>query len=252
VTLTRGTATNPPQAAVSVLPVQWQLSSDRNDFTANISFSYTDAELGTADEGRLVVFTSSTGAADSWVMAGNSQQQDLLRNEITVIGIDSFSLFVIAAADSNLAPTAAFSFSCTDLNCNFTDTSTDGSVTGWAWDFGDGNSATTQHPAHSYAAGTYTVSLTVTDNEGATHSTSQSLTVSAASDDAVSQSDDAVSQIDNGGGGGCTIRSDASIDSSWLLMIIGFGIGFIRQRLISNKPRLTREVYRCPDAESGR
>ena len=57
---------------------------------------------------------------------------------------------------------------------------------------------------------------------------------------------------DNGGGGGCTIRSDASIDSSWLLMIIGFGIGFIRQRLISNKPRLTREVYRCPDAESGR
>jgi hypothetical protein len=103
VTLTRSTATNPPQAAVSVLPVQWQLSSDRNDFTADITFRYTDAELGTADEGRLVVFASSTGAADSWVMAGNLQQQDLLRNEITVIGIDSFSLFVIAEAAPNVA-----------------------------------------------------------------------------------------------------------------------------------------------------
>jgi hypothetical protein len=105
VTLTRSTAVNPPQAAVSVLPVQWQLSSDRSDFTANITFRYTDAELGTADEGRLVVFASSTGAVDSWVMAGNLQQQDVLRNEITVIGIDSFSLFVIAEADQNVAPT---------------------------------------------------------------------------------------------------------------------------------------------------
>ena len=35
-----------------------------------------------------------------------------------------------------------------------------------------------------------------------------------------------------GGGGGCTIRGGASIDSSWLLMIIGFGMGFIRRRLI--------------------
>ena len=33
-------------------------------------------------------------------------------------------------------------------------------------------------------------------------------------------------------GGGCTIGSDASADSSWLLMIIGFGICFLRQRLI--------------------
>ena len=106
VTLTRSTATNPPQAAVSVLPVQWQLSSDRGDFTANLTFRYTDAELGTADEGRLVVFTSSTGAADSWVMAGNTQQQDILRNEITVIGINSFSLFVIAETDLSVDPSA--------------------------------------------------------------------------------------------------------------------------------------------------
>ena len=103
VTLTRGTVANPPQAAVSVLPLQWQLASDRNGFTADITFGYTDAELGTADEGRLVVFASATGAADTWVVAGSAQEQDLLRNEITVMGIDSFSLFVIAEAARNVA-----------------------------------------------------------------------------------------------------------------------------------------------------
>jgi hypothetical protein len=35
----------------------------------------------------------------------------------------------------------------------------------------------------------------------------------------------------SGGGGGCTIRGGASVDSSWLLMIIGFGMGFLRHRL---------------------
>jgi PKD repeat protein len=78
------------------------------------------------------------------------------------------------------APKAAFTYSCTDLDCDFTDTSTDGdgTVTGWAWDFGDGNNDATQHPSHRYAAtGTYTVGLTVTDNNGATNRTSQSVTV---------------------------------------------------------------------------
>jgi hypothetical protein len=103
VTLTRSATTNPPQAAVTVLPMQWRLASDRTDFTADITFGYTDAELGTTDEGRLMVFASTTGAADSWVVAGNAQQQDLLRSEITVRDVDSFSLFVIAEADHNVA-----------------------------------------------------------------------------------------------------------------------------------------------------
>ncbi|MEL6593975.1 MAG: PKD domain-containing protein, partial [Bacteroidota bacterium] len=38
-----------------------------------------------------------------------------------------------------------------------------GSPTAWSWDFGDGNSATNQHPSHTYTgAGIYDVSLTVT------------------------------------------------------------------------------------------
>jgi subtilisin family serine protease len=84
----------------------------------------------------------------------------------------------------NVAPTASFTSSCTDLTCSFTDTSedSDGSVVGWSWNFGDGGTSTAQNPSHTYASGgTYTVSLTVTDDDGATDSTSQSLTVSAPS-----------------------------------------------------------------------
>ncbi len=52
------------------------------------------------------------------------------------------------------------------LNVVFTDAST-GSPTGWSWTFGDGGTATTQNPSHTYtAAGTYTVALTVTNAAG--------------------------------------------------------------------------------------
>ena len=82
----------------------------------------------------------------------------------------------------NDPPLAGFTYSCTGLSCTFTDTSTDadGSVTGWNWDFGDGSSSSLAGPSHPYAgAGTYTVILTATDNEGAPTSSSRSVTVNA-------------------------------------------------------------------------
>lgn len=84
---------------------------------------------------------------------------------------------------SNLLPTSDFSFSANELEVTFTDASSDsdGSIASWSWDFGDGNSSTAQNPVHTYSAGgTYDVTLTVTDNEGATDDSTQSVTVSEA------------------------------------------------------------------------
>jgi len=68
------------------------------------------------------------------------------------------------------APVAAFSGSPTSgtvpLTVEFTDEST-GNITSWSWNFGDGGTSTAQNPSHEYAAaGTYTVSLTVSGPGG--------------------------------------------------------------------------------------
>lgn len=89
--------------------------------------------------------------------------------------------FTVGSGGGNNPPTAAFTTDdCPDFVCGFTDTSSDpgGSVVGWNWDFGDGNSSTTQSPSHTYAgADTYTVMLTVTDDGGAVDSVSNDVVV---------------------------------------------------------------------------
>jgi PKD domain/FG-GAP-like repeat len=57
-------------------------------------------------------------------------------------------------------------------------TDPDGTITSFAWDFGDGSSATTATATHAYAtAGTFQAKLTVTDNSGATGTASVTITV---------------------------------------------------------------------------
>jgi PKD repeat protein len=81
----------------------------------------------------------------------------------------------------NMLPTADFTYSTSGLTAYFTDSSidSDGDVVAWSWDFGDGNTSTDQSPSHTYAAGgTYTVGLTVMDNDGASYTVTKDVIVS--------------------------------------------------------------------------
>jgi PKD repeat protein len=46
-------------------------------------------------------------------------------------------------------------------------------ITSWLWDFGDGTTSTEQNPSHDFAAGIYTVTLTVTGTDGSSSSSQQ-------------------------------------------------------------------------------
>jgi hypothetical protein len=87
---------------------------------------------------------------------------------------------VTACNDSNRpgneSPTADFSHQCTALRCDFQDASTDDvEIVSWRWNFGPAGS-TLRNPHYIYqSAGSYQVSLTVTDGEGETSTTSKTV-----------------------------------------------------------------------------
>jgi PKD repeat protein len=82
----------------------------------------------------------------------------------------------------NAAPTVAFTTTCTGLVCqtnSFGTSDPDGDQIKYSWNFGDGTAASTAaSPAHTYAvAGTYTITLTVTDGWNNVGTATQQVTV---------------------------------------------------------------------------
>jgi PKD repeat protein len=154
---------------------------------ATVEFEFTSAGAGAE------IFPSST-TTDA---AGRAQAQLRLGDKVGVqsgearVVLDGaagseapFTAVASEASPQNHRPHADFNWHCDDLSCHFSDGSSDedGTVTGWSWDFGDGGSADQSNPTHSYAeAGTYSVTLTVTDDEGATDQSAGQVEVSVSS-----------------------------------------------------------------------
>ena len=76
---------------------------------------------------------------------------------------------------SNQTPVASFTSSCTGLACTFNAEASgdpDGSVSHYTWTFGDGSTGSGPAPQHVFPeARTFGVTLTVTDDHGATATT---------------------------------------------------------------------------------
>ncbi|HEY1739601.1 MAG TPA: PKD domain-containing protein, partial [Acidimicrobiia bacterium] len=85
----------------------------------------------------------------------------------------------VATVSNDQPPIAKFTAGCTKRSCSFDagpSHDPDGSIVNYAWDFGDGTTASGITTSHDYTAnGSYTVQLTVTDNLGSTGVVAQSV-----------------------------------------------------------------------------
>jgi len=163
----------------------------RNNYitVANLPVANFTANDTSAIINQSIIFTdqsTSSGTISSWQWDfgdGNTSTAQNPSHYYTANGTYTVSLTVtdefgtdtetknnyIIVAD---LPTADFAADDTTKvpysDIHFTDTSiSDGTITSWQWDFGDGNTSTDQNPTHYYTTnGIYSVSLTVTDEFG--------------------------------------------------------------------------------------
>ena len=152
----------PPGAASADIRLLFQPTSWEYVQFLYLANDGTDPEVGMAGQDYL----------DAWLATGMAEPHLMATATWT------------ASAPVNAPPVAAFAFTCTDLSCDFdasTSSDADSSIVKYAWDFGDGSVATGVAPStKTYAAnGVYTVTLTVTDDQGATGKISQAVTVAA-------------------------------------------------------------------------
>jgi thermitase len=87
----------------------------------------------------------------------------------------------LTGGGENIPPVAAFTYICDGLTCDFDGSDSydiDDGIATYGWDFGDGTTGSGVSATHAYlTAGTYTVSLTVTDNGGLTAADTAIVTV---------------------------------------------------------------------------
>ena len=87
----------------------------------------------------------------------------------------------VSVTQPNQEPSAKFSTACVENRCSLNGSGSndaDGVIENWSWDFGDGTLKTGQTVSHEYqASGSFTITLTVEDDEGATDEASHGVDV---------------------------------------------------------------------------
>lgn len=152
--------------------VNGSASADSDGSIASYAWDFGDGATGTG-----------ATASHTYAVAGTYTVKLTVTDDKGATGVLTKPVTVTApAGPANVAPTASFTTPTpAGLAVTFDGTGSvdsDGTIAGYAWDFGDGGTATGATASHTYATGgTYTVSLTVTDDKGATGTSTAPVTV---------------------------------------------------------------------------
>lgn len=150
---------------------------------APFTVTLTDTSTGTVESRQW--FVDGTGIGATSPLQYTFQQAGSYTVRLAVSGPagDDDASRTVTVTGGGTALTANFTFAVDGLTANFTDTSTPAEMILFRlWDFGDGVTEEGTNPSHTYiGAGTYTVSLTVVDQNQNEASVSKSVTVTPAS-----------------------------------------------------------------------
>ena len=161
----------------------WDASTD----TSGVSGYYVKIDDGTDTwVGNVLTWTSTTAVEDGshtfYVKAKDASSN----GNIGSYDSCSFTINTTAVGDPPVAdpngPYTGLTFQSISLDgSNSYDT--DGTITNYTWDFGDGTTGYNVNPTHIYnLSGVYNITLTVTDNEGLTNSDTTTATILLDSD----------------------------------------------------------------------
>ncbi|MFT7649704.1 MAG: PKD repeat protein, partial [Candidatus Poriferisodalaceae bacterium] len=160
-----------PQSGVAPLVVQFADTSINGP--ANWSWDFGDGTSSTAQHPSHTYISPGTYTASLVVSNGQG-------SSISSQTIDAF-VSSPPTADFTATPSAGTSPLVVSVDGSAS-SDADGTVVSYAWDFGDGTTATGVTASHTFAPlGTHTISLTVTDNSSATGTTTRTVDVTAGS-----------------------------------------------------------------------
>ncbi|MEM7221324.1 MAG: PKD domain-containing protein, partial [Pseudomonadota bacterium] len=142
------------------ITLQWQMNG--SDIAGATGASYTFANPQLADDGAQISVVATNAAAS--VSSAAATLTVLPPNQLPV-------------ADIVATPTTGFNPLIVDFDAS-NSADADGTITAYAWDFGDGNSGNGALASNEYLMpGTYTATLTVTDDDSATGTATVSIVV---------------------------------------------------------------------------
>ncbi|MBU8920539.1 MAG: S8 family serine peptidase [Bacteroidales bacterium] len=190
-TITEVTYTGHPRKQYSYAEHKWSFNVPAN--SSDVTFSVEGSRTSTGDGDNFIFAYSTDGSVyNNLVTIASTTEQtysatlptgtsgtvyirvldsDRSWGNLTndAVSIDEMYIEVMGGS-SGSAPVAAFTGTPTSgdypLEVTFVDQSAN-APTSWNWDFGDGGGSTQQNPVYTYnAAGTYTVTLTATNEYG--------------------------------------------------------------------------------------